>query len=250
MRTRSLVLITGLLATHPSLAAQKTIRLRDTLAGRADRLDVKKGTQSAGHIAKWRFGDYAVVASKGGWTTTQTDAWFFELESAAAEKFSFVLANGTADSAMVNAARHVTVQSLRALPVGNGWWLGQDELVQESDNLVALIRLTRDTSDAWQLFMGVTNGGGTEGRYDAFLTDGTRRIVLAAASSNKDVYDIRGWPALGYEFVENGQSVAAVQYFGGSAGAASVVWMQRNLDEEMKLILAAAMTAVLQVKTL
>jgi hypothetical protein len=249
MRTQSLVLI-SLLAAQPVLAAQKKkIRLSDTLAARAERLDVKKGTQWAGHIAQWRFGDYGVVASKGGWTTTQTDAWFFELESASAEKFSFVLTNGAADSARVNAARHVTVQSLRSLPLGNGWWIGQDELVQESDNLVALIAVTRDTSDTWQLFMGVTHGG-AEGLYDAFLTNGARKIVLAAASSNKDVYDIRGWPALGYEFVENGQSVGAVQFFSGSAAAPSVVWLQKSLDAETKLVLAAAMTAILQVKSL
>ena len=240
---RSLVLFAGLLAAVPVLAAQKkNIRLSDTLAARADRLGVKKGTQWAGHIAQWRFGDYVVVASKGGWTTTQTDAWFFELQSATAEKFSFVLANGGADSAKVNAARHVTVQSLRSLPLGNGWWIGQDELVQESDNLVALISLTRDTSHKWQLFMGVTNG--------ALLTNGTRKIVVTFASSNRDVYDIRGWPALGYEFAENGQSVGAVQFFSGSAAAPSVVWLQRSLDAETKLILAAAMTAVLQVKSL
>lgn len=243
MNCRSLVLFTGLLAAHPVLAAQKkNIRLSDSLAARAARLDVKKGTQWAGHIARWHFGDYAVVASKGGWTTTRTDAWFFELASSTSEKFSFVLANGTADSATVNAARHVTVQSLRALPLGNGWWLGQDELVQESDNLVALISLARDTSDKWQLFMGVSNR--------TFLTNGTRTIVLSLASSNKDLYDVRGWPALGYEFVENGQSVGAVQFFSGSAAAPSVVWLQRSLDAETKLILAAAMTAVLQVKSL
>ena len=242
MKFRGFVLFTGILAAHPPLAAQKQIRLSDTLAARADRLGVKKGAQWAGHIAQWRFGDYAVVASKGGWTTTQTDAWFFELESASTEKFSFVLTNGAADSARVNAARHITVQSLRSLPLGNGWWIGQDELVQESDNLVALISVTRDTSDRWQLIMGVTNG--------ALLTNGTRRIVLAAASSNTEVYDVRGWPAVGYEFIENGQSVGAVQFFSGSVGVPSVVWIQRNLDAATKLILAAAMTAILQVKTL
>ena len=50
MNFRSLVLLTGLLAAHPVLAAQKNIRLSDTLSARADRLDVRKGTQWAGHI--------------------------------------------------------------------------------------------------------------------------------------------------------------------------------------------------------
>jgi len=67
--------------------------------------------------------------------------------------------------------------------------------------------------------------------------------------SNKNVYDFRGMPALGYEFIESGQSLGAVQYFGGSFDFTQVVWMHSGLDARTKLILAAAMTAVLQARS-
>jgi hypothetical protein len=249
---RGVWFLAGLLTAPPALDAQTTIIISDSLAAHAERLNVKKGAQWIGQIARWRVGDYAVVSSRGGWTTARTTGNLFdrETESASTERFSFVFANNTTDSATVNAARHVTVQSLRKLELGNGWSLGSDELVQEADNFIAVLTLNRDTTETWALFMGVTKGDTTVGHYEAFLTDGTRRIVLAAASSNKNVYDLGGPPALGYEFVENGQSLAALQYFGGSASRAPIVWIHRSLDARMKLILAAAMTAVLQVKSL
>jgi len=249
---RAIGLLAGLLTVPPAVVAQKTIIISDSLAAHAERLKVDKGTQWLGHIARWRLGDYAVVSSKGGWTTTRTTGNLFntETESASTEKFSFVLAGNTTDSATVNAARHVMLQSLRSIELAYGLSVGRDELVQQEDNLIAFVTLNRDTTDTWALFMGVTTGDNTAGHSDAFLTNGQRTIVLAPASSNTNVYDLRGPPALGYEFVENGQSLGALQFFSGAAGRAPIVWIHRSLDARMKLILAAAMTAVLQVKSL
>jgi hypothetical protein len=242
-------LLAGLLAAPP-VAAQLVIMITDSLAAHAERLNVQKGAQWAGQIARWRFGDYAVVSSKGGWTTTRTTGRFFKVEGAASEKFSFVLANHSGDSAVVNAARHVMVQALRTLQLGNGWSIGRDEVVQEIDNFIALVNVAGDTTETWALFIGVTTGDNTVGHYDAFLTNGTRRVFLATASSNRDISDLRGPPALGYEFIEGGQSLGALQFFGGAAGHAPIVWLRAGLDARMKLILAAAMTAVLQVRSL
>ncbi len=242
--------LAALLAAPSALAAQRVIIITDSLQAHAERLNVEKGAQWLGHIARWRFGEYAVVSSQGGSTTTRTTGSFFNVEGAAAEKFSFVLANHTGDSAVVHAARHVMVQALRTLQLGNGWSLGSDELVQQADNFIALVNLAGDTTETWALFIGVTKGDNTVGHYDAFLTNGTRRIFLATASSNKDISDLRGPPALGYEFIEGGQSLGALQYFSGAAGRAPIVWLHASLDARMKLILAAAMTAVVQVKNL
>jgi hypothetical protein len=123
-------LLAGLLAAPPALAAQKTIILSDSLAAHAERLTVKKGAQWVGQIARWQLGDYAVVSSKGGWTETRTTGNLFtrETESAATQKFSFVFANA-ADSATVNAARHVTVQSPWKVELGNdGGSAGEESL--------------------------------------------------------------------------------------------------------------------------
>jgi hypothetical protein len=55
---------------------------------------------------------------------------------------------------------------------------------------------------------------------------------------------------MGYEFVENGRSLCAVEYFSsGLAGSAkNTVWMDRNADTRLQLVLAAAMTAVLELQ--
>jgi hypothetical protein len=71
-----------------------------------------------------------------------------------------------------------------------------------------------------------------------------------AATSAKDGKDSRTFPALGYEFIEDGVARCAVQYFGGGAFGAnkSVIWLGTDLDPDMKLVLAAAMSSILQVK--
>src|SRR2546430_14046038 len=241
----------GLVAAPAVSAAQKTIRISDSLARNAERLKVERGAQWMGHIGKWRFGDYAVVSGKPGWITTRTTGNFFqtETERRSAETFSFVFTNAATDSAIVNAARNVDVQALHKLDLGHGWSLGSDELVQESEDFTALLTINRDTTETWVLLLGSTSGRDSEGKHVAFLTNGERRILLSLASSNKDVYDFRGWPALGYEFVENGQSLCALQYFGGLFDFRQIVWMHSNLDARTKLVLAAAMTAVLQLRT-
>ena len=232
--------------------AQKDIILSDSLAGNAKKMNVKMGTQWMGKIWKFRFGDYAVVSSKMGWTTTTTKGNLFntKTENKSTEKFSFALVNKTNDSAKVNAANNIVVQSLHEIEIFTHFSWGSNELLQESRNFSAFITINGDTSETWALFMNVTRGSNTEGNYEAFLTNGERKIFLSPASSNKNGGDTRSLPALGYEFIENGQSLSALQYYGGGLLGMNknIVWMRNTSDEKMKLILAAAMTAVLQIK--
>ena len=232
--------------------AQKNIVLSDSLAANAEQLNVKMGTQWMGKIWKFRFGDYAVVSSNMGWTTTTTKGNFFntKTESKSTQKFSFVLSNKTIDSARVNAANNIMVQSLKEIELFPHFSWGSNELLQESRNFTAFISLNGDTSETWALFMNVARGGNMEDNYEAFLTNGERKIFLSPASSNKNGGDTRSLPALGYEFFENGQSLCALQYYGGGAFGMNknIIWICRNLEAKMKLILASAMTAVLQTK--
>jgi hypothetical protein len=96
----------------------------------------------------------------------------------------------------------------------------------------------------------VVNGSNATENYEAFLTDGSRKIFIFPVSSNKNGGDKRSQPALGYEFTENGQSLCALQYYGGGMLGMNknVVWIRKDGDEKMKLILAAAATAILQIK--
>jgi len=64
------------------------------------------GAQGLGKIAKWKFGEYAVVASKAGWvkTTSKSNLFNTKTESKKTQKFSFTMCNQAGDSALVNAA--------------------------------------------------------------------------------------------------------------------------------------------------
>jgi hypothetical protein len=235
-----------------SAEAQKDIIISDSLSANAEKLNVKMGTQWFGKIWKFRFGDYAVVSSKLGWATTSTKGNFFntKTESKSTEKFSFVLTNKVKDSALVNAANNIAIQSLHEIEIIPHFLWGNDELVQETRNFSAFISINGDTSETWALFMNITRGSNSHANYDAFLTNGERKIFLIPTTSNKNGGDKRSLPALGYEFVENDQSFSALQYYGGGVLGLNknIIWINKNADEKMKLVLAAASTAILQIK--
>jgi hypothetical protein len=267
MAFRSALCLLGLLVALPATAAPKYIILSDSLLANADRWDVKQGVQWMG-IHKWRFGDYAVVTSKQGWTTTRTDTNFFKTrtKSRTAHTFSFVLRNTTNDTAFVRAAHEATSRSNPGLKLGHDWTTGGDGQTHAADLFTASIALNSDTSAAWELSIGETDvtdrhGDSVEGEatQTSTLTSGERRIVLTPVFSKK--FDKRPSfgsliamsfrpPAMGYEFVENGRSLCAVEYFSSGLGgpAKNTVWMDRTADPRLRLVLAAAMTAVLELK--
>jgi hypothetical protein len=266
---RSALSLLGLVFALDATAAPKNIILSDSLLANADKWNVDQGAQWMGKIHKWRFGDYAVVASKQGWTTTRTDTNFFKtkMQSQTATKFSFVLTNKTNDSAFVSAVHEISSRSNPGFKLGHGWTAGGDGgQTHELDQLMASITLSSDTTESWGLSIGQTDitdrhgdsvdGGST---HTATLTSGERRVVLTPVFSKKlgkhpslgtqltmDFHP----PAMGYEFVENGRSLCAVEYFSsGLAGSAkNTVWMDRNADTRLQLVLAAAMTAVLELQ--
>jgi hypothetical protein len=247
MKTLRAVIFLGLLVAPPPSAAQKTIIIGDSLAANSDRLKVNNPAQWSGRVAGWRFGDYAVASSKRGEAKTTTNQNLLDTKSQShtTERFRFVLTNKTTDSAMVDALRNSDVDSLKGFQLGGGWSIGREAVV-ESGNFSAIVTINGDTTDQWGLSLGVGADSGDAG----FLTNGDRRISVALASSNRDPSDLRGPPAIGYAFVEGGRSVGAVQFFGGTNALTRFVWLDRSLDARTKLILAAAMTAILQANRL
>lgn len=239
---------TVFLISNSGQAQKGTIALSGNLSKNADVLNVKMGTQWFGKIWKFRFGDYEVVSSKLGWATTSNKASLFnrKTESTTTEKFSFLLVNQAADSARVNAARKVKVNGLREIEILPNFSIGSDELISESGNFTAFININEDTANTWALFMSVFRINVEDKYYDAFLTNGDRRILILPVTSN----DNRSIPSLGYEFKEDGEPLCAVQYYGGGALGANknIIWLSKSLDQHMKLILSAAMTALLQIK--
>lgn len=263
---RAALCLLGLLVALPATAGPKNIILSDSLLANADKWDVKQGAEWLG-TRKWRLGDYAVVA-KQGWTTggSHTNLFQTKTENRTTRKFSMVLSNKTTDSAFVQAAHEITARSNPGLNLGNGWTAGGDGRTVEANRFLASITLNRDTTE-WELAIGETDvsdrhGDSIEGEatHTATLTSGERLIVLTPVFSKK--FDQRPSfgslfamsvhpPAMGYEFVEDGRSLCAVEYFSsGLAGShKNTVWMDRNADPRLRLVLAAAMTAVLQMES-
>jgi hypothetical protein len=259
---RAVLLLLCLLAAFPASAAQETIAISDSLAANADELKVTMGSQWFGQINKWRVGDYAVVSSKLASTQVRTHSNLFQTKVArqSTTTFSFVLRNTPADSARVTAVRRVMDNSSQEMKVSKSVSLGSNELLQAADSCTAIIVVGGDTTETWTLVKASTTA--PELGYRAVLTNGARTIVLNPVRSGARDDHARHAsffsrltshvtpPAMGYEFMEAGQSVCALQTFGGiSKGDGRMVWMRRDLAARLKLVLAAAITTVLQVES-
>lgn len=240
----------GMLFISTFTRAQKTIIVSDSLSANAEKYNVKPGSQGPGKMWKVHFGDYGVVTSKMGWLTEKVKGNLLstKIETASTQKFHFVFAGKTSDTAWVSAANNVVVKALQSLDLFPNFTLGTDEITQESKNFSAFITINQDTADTWALFLYQTRGTQAETSNDAFLTCGQRKIILSPVSSGKKSASPFSMQAEGYEFYENGHSLSALQYFGGMSMNSNIVWLNKELDPTMKLILSAAMTAVLQVK--
>jgi hypothetical protein len=249
-----IVFLTGCIVLLSAFAlAQKTIIIDESLSANADKMNVKMGLQ-VGEVWKFRFGDYAVVSPKLTVTTgtSKTNIWGSRTETKSKRKFLYSVKGPTPDTARVNAAQNIDVKTSQSIEILSNISLGSDEVLAETDNFVASITINEDGADTWTLIMNVVRRtGGEGGKPKSFLTNGVRKILLIPVTSNKDG-DARGTPALGYDLSENGQALGAVQYYSGGLFTFGVnknfIYILRNLEPKMKLVLAAAMTAVMQVK--
>jgi len=242
------ICIAILIAAPEAGVAQDHIQIDDSLAHHADELPVKKGAQWAGKLPKWRFGEYAVVLSKMGWTKSSSSFPIFPLTNrhTTTNKFSFVLADKSGDSAEVRAQRERREESGWTGEQRGGWSVRVAEPDWATDRFGALIMVKRGISQTWTLIWQWSGSLGDAGSFEAFLTDGDRRIDLVPVS---EVPSRRlRWRKLarGYQFIEGERALGAVQYEGGEFGNAAIVWLRRDLDPAMRMVLAAAMTTLLQ----
>ena len=239
-------------------AQNKELMISKKLAKNSEMLKVKMGTQWMGKIWKFKFGDYEVVDSKMGWKKVKTKSNLLNTKSEvnSNQKFSFVLTNKTNDSAIVNAVENISVEQLQSYELFPNFYLGSDELLKDSRNFSAFISSTSNQEETWALVMKNTEGSEVAYENEAFLTNGERLIKIIFVSSKKDTKNrsqlgmILNLPAMGYEFMESDQSLCAMQYYGGGVLGTNknIIWLKSDLDSSMKLIYAAALTAIMQIK--
>jgi hypothetical protein len=228
----------------------QNIIIDDELASHSEPLKVKMGSQGFGKIWKYRFGEYAVVESKNKVSKTTYKSNFFNTKTdvASSHKFSFSLCNAIPDSAFVMAATDIEIKTIQGFELFAGFTIGDDMLLSENHNFTASIIINSDTSDVWYLIMNSEAGSESADTETAVLLGNENEIQVYPTSSNINNSDKRMFPALGYELFENDQACAAVQYYGGGALGSNknIVWIRNELDHKRKLILAAALTAIMQ----
>jgi hypothetical protein len=118
--------------------------------------------------------------------------------------------------------------------------------------VVATVLIDGEAASRWTLLLDVmrSKSGLTERAGTSFLTDGNRQIVIRPVTSAGPAKNLLDLPARGFEFWEAGQSIGAVQYYAGGAFGLNknVVYLRRDLDPQKKLLLASAMTAIMEYK--
>ncbi len=90
--------------------------------------------------------------------------------------------------------------------------------------------------DRWSIVIKNVNYMDLGSTSEFYLTNGIRRIMIIQSPYNhKQINN----PLSRYEYIEEGQVLAAVLYLGEN-----IAWFREDLDHQMKLILASDMIAI------
>ncbi len=230
----------------------KNIPIDPILAANSEALKVRLNTK--GPIKNWclQFGDFRILIHEMNELETRESSNFLKTKITHESKdhISFSLHNNSPDSAHTLAISEKTVLELRSLEICRDFFWGRDDFLRDSHFLSAIIRGSWDKNKKWFLLME-QDYGRTNHKYEAFLGNDERIIKIIPLSSNSTGKNKRLYPALGYEFIENKEVLSAVQYHGGGALGLfkKTIWIKSAIDHRTKLILAAAMSALILLET-
>jgi hypothetical protein len=243
------------------------------------RWEVLERNVGAGKIHDFQFGDYTTDSGEIGARTGKTTRTHIGLEKRrrVVTSYSFVLKGAGASTASVQATHtaevtwHTLLEFLPGLyigPAGGGveyssdteedeeddCWESDDDCWDDDDEghkrvkssideqLVATIAMAGGAPASWQLLLDANRSGvlfGLEVRSGS-VSDGNRLIAIAPSTVTEPS---DGRPTWAYRFVESGTTLAVLEF---ADRTTSVVWMREELPEDTQLMLAAAMTAILQ----
>ncbi len=244
----------------------------------AVRWEVLEHNVGAGKIHEFQVGGYTTVSGAIGARTGKTTRTHLALQKnrRVVTDYSFILQGAGSSTASVTATQtaevtwHTLLEFLPGLyvgPAGGGVEYSSDSGEDEaercwesdedcwdddegqkrvkssiSEQLVAKIDVTGAAPASWQLSLDA-NRSGTLFELEirsGSLTDGNRLITIAPSTV---VERSDGRPTWAYRFVESGTTLAVLEF---GDRAQSVVWMRQELPEDTQLMLAAAMTTILQ----
>jgi len=264
-RVASLVaafLLIGAVVTSAVASSNKSVQIDEDLRANAEVLKVSLGTSTPAHQVNIRFGEYSVVSSKvrEGRETTTSEFLGPVAYTRVRNYFTFVLKGAASETAKVKAEWNILSEKPgQCLEIDFGGDVSIDYCFGDEepqpgfhDLVVAPIQIDGEAASRWTLLLDVvrSKSGLTERAGTSYLTDGSRQIVIRPVTSAGPAKSLLDLPARGFEFWEAGQSVGAVQYYAGGALGLNknVVYLRRDLDPQLKLLLASAMTAIMEYK--
>jgi hypothetical protein len=234
---KSVISLSLVIACSLTVSAQKIMKLDKALKANSQPIEAKRKGVSA--LGKYQFGPYKIVSGKTGWTTSKSSKRFFSFESEteSKKKSSFVFVANDKDSVLVNTA---TNTKAKETSIGN--W---SNLNQSNDNYIVLISTTKDSTE-WKMFVTYDSGSEVEGNFQSggTLTDGTTNIEIRAVRVWEDGGEAVFKMIIGYEFYLDNQAVGAVQASVDTLKK-KYVWLDQNLSEQLKMILATASASLL-----
>lgn len=240
----------------PGLAAAAAgIIVDENLLASANVYKVSLGMQKPGRTWNFKFGDYSIVSSKAGTAVTTTTGSLLGLrgEHQTHQEYSFVMKGGDSANAHVKAVQNAEAADIQDLDLGSGFAIDIEAIAGGVDDLVASILIENDQSGPWTLLLNVKRSWANtvEETSMSFLGNGERNILVVPVTSDPPGSKSSALPARGYQFLEEDRPIAALQYLGAGALGfnKNVVYLRRDLDPTTRLMLAAAMSAIMQAKT-
>lgn len=241
------------LALLPACRSASRIILADGLRAGTDVVRARMTFQAPGRTWNFKFGEYAIVKSRMSAAATTTTGDGTLEGSLTTSSFWFVLKGAGPETVRVEASQRTGSLNVEDVEIAPGSSVGVEGVTGVHSHLVATLAFEGEEAPPWKLYLNSVKTGGGIGEKTSvsYMTDGMREIVLTPVTN--DVPGAKGHsiPARGYEFAEKGTPLGAVQYYGGGIFGLNqnYVHLRRDLDRRTKLLLAAAMTAVMQAKS-
>jgi nucleoid DNA-binding protein len=256
------LLLVGAVVSPAVASSDKTIQIDEDLRVNAEVLTVVLGTSTPAHQVNIKFGEYSVVSSNAreGRQTTTSEFLSPVAHTRIRNYFTFVLKDAASTTAKVKAEWNILSEKPgQCLEIDLGidvdieYCLGDEEPKPGlHDLVVATVQIDGEAASRWTMLLDVvrSESGLTERAGTSFLTDGSRQIVIRPVTSAGPAKSLLDLPARGYEFWDAGRSIGAVQYYAGGALGLNknVVYLRRDIDPQAKLLLASAMTAIMEYK--
>lgn len=238
--------------------AQKLMFISDELHGNADRFEV--GIKGGKGIPKYYFSSFKVTDSKAGWKKSKYNSKLFSpMETASSErKLSFEFVSDKGDTAWVNLNRNMNYEGInkegitffgRNASINFGSY---QEVLENSDNLFGVIE-TNAEEQVWSFIISEKYGSrvGDKPVFVGWLSNGDRMIDIIPVfeyqnPGKKSMVDMMLGSEIwlkGFEFVENGRSLGAVQV--GPMKKMFVVWFSKKNDPMTDFVIGSTFAALM-----